>query len=77
MPTKKLIHSENDITAGSFRASYVAYKKGQVTLDSEDLVPVNKGAKTPQRGAVHEFGHMLGLDDEYIKGSRYKVTIQH
>lgn len=60
------------IKAGSFRTSYVAYKKGQVTLDSEDLVPVNKGAKTPQRGAVHEFGHMLGLDDEYIKGSKHK-----
>ncbi len=60
------------IKAGSFRTSYVAYTKGQVALDSEDLVPINKGAKTPQRGAVHEFGHMLGLDDEYITGSKHK-----
>ena len=68
------------IKAGSFRTSYVAYKKGQVTLDSEDLVPVAKGAKTPQRGAIHEFGHMLGLDDEYIQGSKYKhdtASIMH
>jgi hypothetical protein len=60
------------IKAGSFRTSYVAYKKGQVALDSEDLVPISKGAKTPQRGAVHEFGHMLGLDDEYISGNKHR-----
>ncbi len=68
------------IKAGGFRTSYVAYKRGQVTLDSEDLVPVFKGAATPQRGAVHEFGHMLGLDDEYLKGSKHildKPSIMH
>ena len=65
----------NKIKAGSFRTSYVAYTKGQVTLDSEDLTPVNKGDKNPQRGAVHEFGHMLGLDDEYIKGSQHKLDV--
>ncbi len=64
------------IKPGGFRTSYVAYKRGQVTLDSEDLVPVSKGAKTPQRGAAHEFGHMLGLDDEYIKGSKHKHDLQ-
>lgn len=42
---------------------------GNVTLDSEDLNPVNKGGPQSQRGAVHEFGHMLGLDDEYPAAS--------
>lgn len=68
------------IKSGSFRTSYVAIKSGQVILDSEDLTPVSKGAKTPQRGAVHEFGHMLGLDDEYLKGSKHvhdKPSIMH
>lgn len=53
------------IKAGTFRTSYVNVGTGNVTLDSEDLNPVNKGGPQTQRGAVHEFGHMLGLDDEY------------
>jgi len=55
------------IKAGTFRTSYVQPSLGNVTLDSEDLTPVNKGGDggCMQRGAVHEFGHMLGLDDEY------------
>jgi hypothetical protein len=38
-------------------------------LDSGDLTYVNKGAKEKQAGALHEFGHMIGLDDEYADGS--------
>ncbi|WP_145986673.1 hypothetical protein [Methylocaldum marinum] len=40
-------------------------------MDSEDLTPVTKapGSGCKQRGAVHEFGHMLGIDDEYLKSS--------
>lgn len=59
------------IKAGSFRTSYVQPGLGNVTLDSEDLVPVTKapGSGCKQRGAVHEFGHMLGIDDEYLKSS--------
>lgn len=41
------------------------YNLGNVNLDSNDLRPENKGASMPQRAAVHEFGHMLGLRDEY------------
>lgn len=55
------------IEDGAFRTSWV--RDGRVFNtsrgDSEDLDPVNKGATMPQRAAVHEFGHMLGLDDEY------------
>jgi hypothetical protein len=52
------------IPAGNFQASCVNYSFGNAQLDSEDLVAVAKGASM-QRGAVHEFGHMLGLRDEY------------
>jgi hypothetical protein len=38
---------------------------GKVTLDSLDFRPENKGGPNTQRGAVHEFGHMLGHRDEY------------
>lgn len=59
------------IKAGSFRTSSVRSRLGNVTLDSEDLTPVTKapGSGCKQRGAVHEFGHMLGIDDEYLKSS--------
>lgn len=33
--------------------------------DSGDVIGVNKGAIDAQRAAVHEFGHMIGLPDEY------------
>jgi hypothetical protein len=39
------------------------------TLDSEDLTPTNKGGSEGQYGAVHEFGHMIGLGDEYGTGT--------
>ncbi len=37
---------------------------GNAWLDSEDLYPAYKGDSI-QRPVVHEFGHMLGLKDEY------------
>jgi hypothetical protein len=38
---------------------------GEATLDSLDFRPEDKGGLNKQRGAVHEFGHMLGHRDEY------------
>jgi hypothetical protein len=38
---------------------------GHSTLDSLDFRGENKGGPNTQRGAVHEFGHMLGHRDEY------------
>ncbi|WP_367867096.1 hypothetical protein [Pedobacter sp. WC2423] len=38
-------------------------------LDSNDFDFVKKKKNKQQRGAVHEFGHMLGLDDEYKPGA--------
>lgn len=45
--------------------SSCGYRSGETTLDSNDLRPETKGATMTQRDAVHEFGHMLGLRDEY------------
>src|SRR5262249_29594005 len=42
-----------------------AFWNGSTTLDSRDFVAENKGGPNTQRGAVHEFGHMLGHRDEY------------
>jgi hypothetical protein len=53
------------IKPGTFRGSSCHYKLGNATLDSEDIVGTNKGGSMKQRGVVHEFGHMLGLRDEY------------
>jgi hypothetical protein len=55
------------IPSGEFRTSSVTdgNKINTSIGDSEDLVGVNKGASMLQRAAVHEFGHMLGLPDEY------------
>jgi len=48
-----------------FSQSWVNDWTGNCSLDSGDLTPVTKSAGRTQRGAVHEFGHMLGLRDEY------------
>jgi hypothetical protein len=45
--------------------SSCGYTVGNTTLDSNDFRGEGKGATMPQRDAVHEFGHMLGLRDEY------------
>ena len=47
------------------------------TMDSEDLTGRDLGASMPQIGAVHEFGHMLGLDDEYSTKNTRETTIDH
>ncbi|HND55248.1 MAG TPA: hypothetical protein PLV92_22695, partial [Pirellulaceae bacterium] len=53
------------IDPGGFAQSCVTYQFNEATLDSEDNNPADKGASMKQRGTVHEFGHMLGLRDEY------------
>jgi len=56
------------IKDGGFQGSSTNTSFGSVKLDSEDLTPWWKGTDF-QRGAMHEFGHMLGLSDEYnVKG---------
>jgi hypothetical protein len=62
------------IPSGAFRQSSVGAPRlgglisGHGDFDSEDLTPTNKPGGT-QVGAVHEAGHMLGLDDEYGTGT--------
>jgi len=56
--------------------SYVDYKRGNVVLSDNDLGEVTRYSCNPseslcgptkQTTAVHEFAHMMGLDDEYGK----------
>jgi hypothetical protein len=62
----------------SFTVSSVMPGRGNAELDSRDLTPAPKrknpqtGVIYRQRGAVHEFGHMLGLDDEYEPNNPHK-----
>jgi peptidoglycan hydrolase-like protein with peptidoglycan-binding domain len=62
LTTTKVDHnvtSTTDTRGGSF------FTNGDADLDSFDLQPRDKGGPETQRGAVHEFGHMMGFDDEY------------
>jgi hypothetical protein len=61
------------IANGSFNQSYVAPGSKEVHLDSEDITSVFKGNDQYQRGLVHEFGHMLGLPDEYVASSTFTL----
>jgi len=61
--------SVRKIASGGFEVSSCGYSLGNTYLDSEDANGVSKGASMNQRGTVHEFGHMLGLRDEYRAAS--------
>jgi hypothetical protein len=56
------VTSTTDTRGGSF------FTNGDANLDSFDLQPRDKGGPEKQRGATHEFGHMMGFDDEYADG---------
>ena len=60
------------IGAGEFSTSYVEPAANRVTLDSQDVVLTPKGEGQTQYGSAHEFGHMLGLKDEYNGGAHVK-----
>lgn len=53
---------------GEWAQSFVTSSLRTGNFDINDFDYVKKSAKTSQRGAVHEFGHMLGLNDEYNSG---------
>jgi len=53
------------IPKDEFAGSSVQIGGQHVKLDSEDTKKTSKCGKYEQRGAVHEFGHMLGIGDEY------------
>lgn len=63
MPTSSVTHFVKDDKA------LKKLNKHYSTLDSNDLkwkdLTKRAGVSEKQKGAVHEFGHMIGLDDEY------------
>ena len=73
--------SVEKIPAGSFKTSaagmfnFTGLLNGNVDLDSEDLTPASKGGPEKQRGAMHEFGHMMGYFDEYVDKSDKPVGV--
>jgi hypothetical protein len=54
-----------DVTSVTHGDGGGLFTNGEADLDSADLVPRDKGGPQKQRGAIHEFGHMNGYDDEY------------
>lgn len=68
-------HWELEVTKTDvFKVSVVSPGSGNVTLDSKD---VDYASFKPQRGASHEFGHMLALDDEYLNEEGEPVGNPH
>jgi hypothetical protein len=57
--------SVKKVPAGKFEHSSCNYNWGNSYLHTESINYWNKGGTMKQRPAVHEFGHMLGLRDEY------------
>lgn len=57
------------IEDGGFARSSVSPSGKSVNLDSEDITLTTKSGGFQQTGAAHEFGHMIGLPDEYTPGS--------
>jgi peptidoglycan hydrolase-like protein with peptidoglycan-binding domain len=62
------------IPKGSSNTSKVNWSKQEITLDTEDLQPADKGAGggVKMDVAAHEFGHAIGQPDEYKDTSSHK-----
>ncbi|MCH5599240.1 hypothetical protein [Niabella ginsengisoli] len=59
------------IKTQKFARSYVNTFSGNSQLDDKDVIATPKNFGLTQRGVVHEFGHMIGLKDEYEKQSAW------
>jgi len=55
--------------------SLVTPSRRTAELDNQDFDLERKIRGTYQRGVVHEFGHLLGYDDEYRAGSKYYTDV--
>lgn len=61
------------IPKGGSNVSKVNWSKQEITLDTEDLQPADKGAGggVKMDVAAHEFGHAIGQPDEYKASSAF------
>lgn len=68
LQVKKIPKGDFEQSAVSIHDADPSTDEMVATLDSNDLKFVTKDAsvKDKQKGAVHEYGHMIGLDDEYV-----------
>ncbi len=53
------------VPPGTADEGVTQYRKGNASMNSTGLDALDRGGPTTQRAMVHEFGHMLGLNDEY------------
>lgn len=63
------------VPKGGSNTSSVNWGKQEITLDTEDLQPADKGAGdgVKMNVAAHEFGHAIGQPDEYKATSAFKM----
>lgn len=64
--------SVKKVPADKFEHSSCQYNSGNTYLHTESIKPWNKGGSMMQHPNVHEFGHMLGLRDEYPEADANK-----
>lgn len=70
--------STSEVTRPERDASGNVTEAGSANFDSNDLTGVHKRSGTAgstQRAVAHEFGHMLGNQDEYTSASRPEGTM--
>jgi hypothetical protein len=61
-----------EATTSSTDPSFSTFiSNGEIAFDSLDLTTLDRGTGALQRGAVHEFGHMLGYRDEYTNARNH------
>lgn len=59
------------VPEGEGERSKVHHSMGNAWLNSEDIVPIDVGGSKKRPTVVHEFGHMLGLADEYDRDPNF------
>jgi hypothetical protein len=77
-------HSDDDfeitvkkVPAGTPDSAEVKYRLGNASMMNSANDAKNRGGPMKQRAIVHEFGHMLGLNDEYDTNPDFFDNLRH